>query len=50
MHWMNTYFDTLQPPTERHRQLLVSARDLVKKFAETNMLMARQLANPFRLM
>ena len=44
---MNTYFDTLQPPTERHRQLLVSARDLVKKFAETNMLMARQLANPF---
>src|ERR1700735_730718 len=47
MHWMNTYFDTLQPPTERHRQLLVSARDLVKKFAETNMLMARQLASPF---
>src|ERR1700734_3967674 len=47
MHWMNTYFDTLQPPTERHRALLISARDLVKKFAETNMLMARQLANPF---
>jgi hypothetical protein len=47
MHWMNTYFDTLQPPTERHRGLLISARDLVKKFAETNMLMARQLANPF---
>jgi hypothetical protein len=37
---MNTYF-------ERHRQLLTSARDLGKKFAETNMLMARQLANPF---
>jgi hypothetical protein len=47
MHWMNTYFDKLQPPTERHRQLLTSARDLAKKFAETNMLMARQLANPF---
>ena len=47
MHWMNTYFDTLQPPTERHRQLLISARDLAKKFAETNMLMARQLASPF---
>jgi hypothetical protein len=47
MHWMNTYFDNLQPPTERHRQLLVSARDLTKKFAETNMLMARQLTNPF---
>ena len=47
MHWMNTYFDSLNPPTERHRQLLASARDLTKKFAETNMLMARQLANPF---
>ncbi|HEY5206021.1 MAG TPA: hypothetical protein VIJ63_15660 [Roseiarcus sp.] len=47
MHWMNTYFDKLQPPSERHRQLLTSARDLAKKFAETNMLMARQLANPF---
>ena len=47
MYWMNTYFDKLQPPTDRHRQLLVSARDLAKKFAETNMLMARQLANPF---
>ncbi len=44
---MNTYFDKLQPPSERHRQLLTSARDLAKKFAETNMLMARQLANPF---
>jgi hypothetical protein len=47
MHWMNTYFDNLQPPTERHRQLLTSSRDLAKKFAETNMLMARQLTNPF---
>jgi hypothetical protein len=47
MHWMNTYFDSLQPPTERQRQLLTSARDLAKKFAETQMLMTRQLANPF---
>jgi hypothetical protein len=47
MHWMNSYFDSLQPPSERHRQLLVSARDLAKKFAETNMLMARQLTSPF---
>src|SRR5262249_3745629 len=47
MHWMNTYFDSLQPPTERHRQLLTSARDLAKKFADTQMLMTRQLANPF---
>ena len=47
MHWMNTYFDSLQPATERQRQLLVSAKDLAKTFAETQMLMARQLANPF---
>jgi hypothetical protein len=47
MHWMNTYFDSLQPPTERQRQLLTSARDLAKKFAETQMLMTRQLVNPF---
>jgi hypothetical protein len=47
MHWMNTYFDSLQPPTDRQRQLLTSARDLAKKFAETQMLMTRQLTNPF---
>ena len=47
MHWMNTYFDSLKPATERQRQLLASAKDLAKKFAETQMLMARQLANPF---
>src|SRR6516164_5234272 len=47
MTWMNTYFDSLQPPTQRQRQLLTSARDLAKKFAETQMLMTRQLANPF---
>jgi hypothetical protein len=47
MTWMNTYFDSLEPPTERQRQLLNSARDLAKKFAETQMLMTRQLANPF---
>ena len=47
IHWMNTYFDSLQPSTERQRQLLVSAKDLAKNFAETQMLMARQLANPF---
>jgi hypothetical protein len=49
MHWMNTYFDSLQPSTERQRQLLTSAKDLAKKFAETQMLMTRQLANRFRL-
>jgi hypothetical protein len=47
MHWMNTYFDGLQPATERQRQLQASAKDLAKTFAETQMLMARQLANPF---
>ena len=47
MHWMNTYFDSLQPSMERQRQLLTSAKDLAKKFAETQWLMTRQLANPF---
>ena len=47
MHWMNTYFDSLQPASERQRQLVVSAKALAKTFAETQMLMARQLANPF---
>src|SRR5271165_1718773 len=40
MHWMNTYFDSLQPPTEVQRQLLISAKDLAKTFADTQMLMA----------
>ena len=47
IHWRNTYFNSLQPATEGQRQLLVSAKDLAKTFAETQMLMARQLANPF---
>lgn len=47
IHWRNTYFGSLQPATERQRQLLLSAKDLAKTFAETQMLMARQLANPF---
>jgi hypothetical protein len=47
MHWVNTYFDSLQPATETQRQLLVSAQELAKTFAETQMLMAWQLANPF---
>jgi len=44
---LNSYFDSLRPTSEAQRQLLTSARDLAKKFAETQMLMARQLANPF---
>jgi len=41
------YFDSLQPSTDTQRRCLDSARDLAKKFADTQMLMARQLANPF---
>ena len=47
LHGLGSYFDSLQPSTEAQRQLLTSARDNAKKFAETQMLMARQLANPF---
>jgi hypothetical protein len=47
LHWMNTYFDSLQPSTERQRQLLSSAQDLAKNFAQTQMLMTLQLSNPF---
>src|SRR5260370_5784176 len=32
MHWMNTYFDSLQPATEVQQRLLNSARDLPHKF------------------
>jgi hypothetical protein len=41
------YFDSLQPSTDTQRRSLDSARDLTRKFADTQMLMARQLANPF---
>jgi hypothetical protein len=47
MHWMNSYFDSLEPSTERQRKLLSSAQDLAKNFAQTQMLMTRQLSNPF---
>ena len=47
LHGLGSYFDSLRPSTDAQRQLLTSARDLAKKFAETQMLMARQLANPF---
>jgi hypothetical protein len=47
LHGLNSYFDSLRPSTDTQRLLLTSARDLAKKFAETQMLMARQLANPF---
>jgi hypothetical protein len=47
LHGLSSYFDSLEPANDSQRQLLASARDLAKKFAETQMLMARQLANPF---
>jgi hypothetical protein len=47
LHGLNSYFDSLERSTEAQLQLLTSARDLAKKLAETQMLMARQLANPF---
>jgi hypothetical protein len=41
------YFDSLNPATDKQRAALASARDLAKRFNDTQMLMARQLANPF---
>jgi hypothetical protein len=41
------FFDSLQPSTDAQRDRLAQARDLSRKFADTQMLMARQLANPF---
>jgi hypothetical protein len=46
-HGLNTYFDGLKPATEVQRALLTTAKDQIRKFADTQMLMARQLANPF---
>jgi hypothetical protein len=42
----NGFFDRLKPETEAQRGLLATARDQVRKLADTQMLMARQLANP----
>jgi hypothetical protein len=47
LHGLSSYFDSLEPANDSQRQLLTSARDLANKFNETQMLMARQLANPF---
>jgi hypothetical protein len=47
LHGLSSYFDSLEPTNDSQRQSLTLARDLAKKFAETQMLMARQLANPF---
>jgi hypothetical protein len=44
---LNSYFDSLKPATDAQRALLTTAKDQMRKFADTQMLMARQLANPF---
>ena len=46
-HGLNTYFDGLKPATDSQRALLTTAKDQIRKFADVQMLMARQLANPF---
>jgi hypothetical protein len=51
MRWIfqsqNSFFDSLKPATEAQKGLLATARDQVRKLADTQMLMTRQLANPF---
>lgn len=44
---LNGYFDSLKPATDTQRRLLTTAWDLARKYQDTQMLMARQLANPF---
>jgi hypothetical protein len=43
----NSFFDSLKPTTEVQRGLVATARDQVRRLADTQMLMTRQLANPF---
>ncbi len=44
---LDSYFDSLKPATDSQRRLLDSARDLARKYQDTQMLMTRQLASPF---
>jgi hypothetical protein len=44
---LNGYFDSLAPATEAEQRQVDTARDLARKYQDTQMLMARQLANPF---
>ena len=43
----NSFFDRLKPATDAQRALIATAKDQVRKLADTQMLMARQLASPF---
>ena len=42
-----SFFDRLKPATDAQRGLVATAKDQVRKLADTQMLMARQLASPF---
>src|SRR5271165_2119226 len=44
---LSGYFDSLQPATDTQKRLLATAFDLARKYQDTQMAMARQLANPF---
>ena len=44
---LDGYFDSLAPATDRQRRLLAKAWDLARKYQDTQMRMARQLASPF---
>jgi hypothetical protein len=44
---LSGFFDSLQPATDEQRRLLTSASDLARRYQDTQMLMARQLASPF---
>lgn len=43
----DNYFEELEPATEKQRRSLKKAWDLARKYQDTQMLMANQLANPF---
>ncbi|RBP03777.1 hypothetical protein DFR50_14224 [Roseiarcus fermentans] len=44
---LDGYFDSLEPRTDRQRRELAKAWDLARKYQDTQMRMARQLASPF---
>jgi hypothetical protein len=44
---MSGYFDNLKRDDETGRRLVTTASDLARKYQDTQMLMARQLASPF---
>ena len=44
---LDGYFDSLEPKTDRQQRLLAKAWDLARKYHDTQMRMARQLASPF---